>query len=245
MSTRLPADLDAGLPALHLDVLYVTDDRGRLEAVRSDSVGTPLLHLFRGTMANRWLIGTAIPEDVAARAESLLAEEPVEAPDRWEHHPPRCAEALRTLLTPFRTAATASDEYRGPAFAFPGDLRVTGDPEVYQPDGDESMFAPRLAWAASASPAEAPIVVSRDEAGRVVSLCHSARSTSEGAEAGLETIEEARRRGHALAVTSRWAGEVRAGGRTPLYGTSWGNEGSRAVARRLGLILYGEDWHFG
>ena len=32
---------------------------------------------------------------------------------------------------------------------------------------------------------------------------------------------------------------------TPLYSTSWDNEASRAVARRLGLLLIGEDWHLG
>jgi hypothetical protein len=32
-------------------------------------------------------------------------------------------------------------------------------------------------------------------------------------------------------------------GLVPLYSTSWKNEPSRAVARRLGLIQYGVDLH--
>jgi hypothetical protein len=38
-----------------------------------------------------------------------------------------------------------------------------------------------------------------------------------------------------------WARAVRALGAEPLYSTSWQNAASRAVARKLGLVLYGTD----
>ena len=48
---------------------------------------------------------------------------------------------------------------------------------------------------------------------------------------------------HLEALYETWADAVRGGGRVPLYGTWWGNLASRGVTRRLGLELYGEDWH--
>jgi len=77
--------------------------------------------------------------------------------------------------------------------------------------------------------------------GAAVSLCFSSRTTGDAAEAGLNTVEAFRRRGYATAVTAAWALAVRRSGRIPLYSTSWDNLASRAVARRLGLILYGAD----
>jgi hypothetical protein len=46
-------------------------------------------------------------------------------------------------------------------------------------------------------------------------------------------------------VVAAWANAIRAGGRIPLYGTAWSNASSRAVARKLGLVMYGEDFRLG
>jgi hypothetical protein len=245
VSHTLSPSLDPALPALHLDVLYETDDRGRLLRVRGSDRPPPLAHLLRTPLGNRWLVGATLPEDTAARLETAFADEPVTDPDEWEQHEPRCLETVRALLDPFRRPDVEEPEYRGPAFAFPDEIVVIGASELYLPDGGPSVGASDLAWIASASEEERPLVVARDDHGFVVAVCHSGRATSEGAEAGLATVPEARRRGHALAVTSRWAVEVRASGRTPLYSTRWENEASRAVARRLGLVRYAEDWHLG
>jgi predicted GNAT family acetyltransferase len=100
---------------------------------------------------------------------------------------------------------------------------------------------PELAWVREALESERPHVVARNEAGEVVSVCHSPRSTPRAAEAGVETASEYRGRGRAGAVTLGWAAAIRADGRIPLYSTQWTNTASRAVARRLGLVPYGED----
>ena len=62
------------------------------------------------------------------------------------------------------------------------------------------------------------------------------------AEAASETAEAYRGRGYGAAATQTWAAAVFASGRQALYGTSWQNVASQGVARRLGLVLYGEDW---
>lgn len=46
----------------------------------------------------------------------------------------------------------------------------------------------------------------------------------------------------ALDVVSEWAQRVRALGAIPLYSTSWENEASRGVARKLSLEYYGADF---
>jgi predicted GNAT family acetyltransferase len=79
--------------------------------------------------------------------------------------------------------------------------------------------------------------------GQAVSVCFSARLTAEAAEAGLHTAPSARGRGYATAVTAGWALAIRKRGAIPLYSTAWDNLASQAVARRLGLTLYGADWH--
>jgi predicted GNAT family acetyltransferase len=98
-----------------------------------------------------------------------------------------------------------------------------------------------LAWVRAVQPHEHPLAVSRKERGEVVAVCHSSRSTLVGAEAGVETAPAYRGRGLAGEVVLAWATAVRVEGRLPLYSTDWSNLASRAVARKLGLAMYGED----
>jgi predicted GNAT family acetyltransferase len=76
------------------------------------------------------------------------------------------------------------------------------------------------------------------EDGFAVSLCFSARLTKRAAAAGVKTLEGYRGHGYAPAAVAAWADAIRATGRIPLYDTSWENDASQAVARKLGLIQY-------
>lgn len=227
----------------HLDALYERAAPDRILRVRSSDVSTPRVHLLRTAEANLGLVAASVPRDVAEAIERLFAAEPVVGPGEWEHTPPRCAEALRALLAP------NTPEYRGPAFAFPAGLPSVAPPSGFTTEVLEDlrgvMTAPLVAWIVEAKPAEQPLVVARDASGRAVAVCHAARRSDAGAEAGLEVDPSVRRAGLGVAVTAAWAAAVRAGGREPLYSTSWANEASRGVARRLGLLLRGEDWHLG
>jgi RimJ/RimL family protein N-acetyltransferase len=62
-------------------------------------------------------------------------------------------------------------------------------------------------------------------------------------EAGVETVPTFRGRGFAAQVVAAWVGAVREMGFVPLYSTSWENEASRSVARKLSLIQFGSDLH--
>lgn len=81
------------------------------------------------------------------------------------------------------------------------------------------------------------------ENAQVVSVCRSVRLSSLAHEAGVDTRVGYRRRGYARSVVAAWALAVLDLNLIPLYSTSWDNVASRGVARRLGLVQYGVDYH--
>ena len=81
------------------------------------------------------------------------------------------------------------------------------------------------------------------EGGRAVSICHSARRSEHAEEAGVETIPSHVGRGYATAAVACWARMVKDRGRIPLYSTSWDNAASQRVGEKLGLIMYGANFH--
>jgi len=228
------------LADLHVDALYHLDSLGLITASRDPAAAAPYFHLVRTPRGNRWLIGAHLQsperEPVAAILSGL---EPIADCAGARVHPPD-VDAIRTAL-PQRPGSTG--EYRGPAFCFPrlslgaddGDLLTR--PAVAQ--------AGPFAWLRNAEDAAHPIAVIRADNGEIAAVCHSARSTSAAAEAGVETAVRHRRRGYAARAVVAWAAAVARSGRVPLYSTNWENVASRALARRLGLICYGEDLHIG
>jgi hypothetical protein len=81
------------------------------------------------------------------------------------------------------------------------------------------------------------------EDNKVVSICCSARQTSEADEASVYTHEDYRGRAYGVDVTNAWAAEVQKQGRIALYSTSWDNFASQSLARKLQLVQYGTDIH--
>ena len=136
---------------------------------------------------------------------------------------PESRAAVRALLADSFELGT---EYRGPAFLFPPEIEAAR--AVVEIDEREPGEAPCMA-----------LVVD----GNAIAVCCTARRGKRAAEAGVETQEDFRQRGHATAVVSAWARRIRNEGLVPLYSTSWENTASRGVAARLGLIQYAENWH--
>lgn len=130
--------------------------------------------------------------------------------------------------------------YFGPAFRFPEQLGQSPD-VVRIRRSNSHLLDPEFAWLVpQADSGGVCVAVIAD--GIAVSACWSSRSGERVCEAGVETVSEHRRRGHATAVVRGWASEVRRLGRTPLYSTSWKNTASLKVAERLGLITYATDY---
>jgi hypothetical protein len=178
---------------------------------------------------------------LARDLDELAREEPPVVDLR---DPPLHAQRYRTMLENVnrRVAAvgTGLRHDAGPAFAFPDVLE--------QPAGvvgieDESLLDHHFTgWVPGEIAAGRFPMMAVIEDGHPASICFSARNSDVAAEAGVETAAAFRRRGFAARVTLAWAVATRASGRIPLYSTSWTNDASLGVARKLGLIAYACGW---
>lgn len=129
----------------------------------------------------------------------------------------------------------------GPAFCFPRKLHTTID-TILVTESNAQILHPLLDdWIPDVPLGQPMYALTVD--GRAVAVCCSVRLTSMAHEAGVETVASYRGRGYAAKVVTAWARAVREMGRVPLYSTSWQNEASRAVARKVALIQFGSDLH--
>ena len=224
------------LMRLHVEALFTRDDAGRLLVVNEPGgAAAPRFFLGRTVDGNLWWfrhdVGAALVNDVHALCESQ----------------PTGLDVAAGLgnAAPFIACLARQEPVRktwaGPAFHFPSELsrdeltvRVTSD--------NATLLSPYLeSWRGDVSTC-APLVVAL-EAGKAVSICGIVRVTAQAHEAGVETHPDFRGRGHAARAVSTWARTVREMNRIPLYSTSWENESSRALAKKLGLIQFGVDLH--
>lgn len=234
---------------LHLRCLYHHDARDRILQTRQPGGALcPLFHLGRTPLGNLWRFREDL-EPEAVRELSRLAGK--EGPLQAGHPPPERMQAIRSLLYSLTEIVF---EWRGPAFRFPAELPtpspVPGTEVLEVVPGLEDVLQDPFDDLIPEITTRAPIVAVVEE-GRAVSVCHAARPravegspTCRASEAGLETAASHRGRGLAPLAVAEWARVVRRQGGVPIYSTSWDNKASRGVARKLGLVLYGEDVHF-
>lgn len=221
----------------HIETLFLLDDSGRLRAVNEpDQPQAPRLFLGRTVDGNIWRFRYDLPAALITELEEILAAEPV------IDDLSRPATTYQQLFDVLSADDTIEEVWQGPAWCFPETIQTPDEVSVVV-EPDSEALRRWFPYTASARKDLQPCVaVVRD--GDAVALCRSARTSAGAAEAGVDTIEAFRRQGLAIAVVAGWAKAVRDQGREPLYSTSWDNLASQAVARRLGLVLYGADLHF-
>jgi RimJ/RimL family protein N-acetyltransferase len=159
------------------------------------------------------------------------------APAELSEAPRHIEEYLRLL----EKHAPVRNMYTGPAYHF------TEYPEPSRPLLAITETNAEMLWGGfeeltTELPAWQPFLALVEE-GRAVSVCRSVRITPAAHEAGVETLPEFRGKGYAKDVVAGWARAVRSLGAIPLYGTSWENAASQAVAKKLRLAPYGADFH--
>jgi GNAT superfamily N-acetyltransferase len=232
--------LIGALALARLEALYRMNDDGRpLARNQWDGGEPPRLHLLRTPSGNAWRIRADVPAALASELARLCGTEPALA-DAGAG--PAIAARCEALLA---AASPVTSVWTGPAFGFPG-LEDSNDPDVVAIDGHNAdLLAACLPDWLPDVPHRRPFMaaICKNEGVRhAVAVCASVRMGPEVHEAGVETHPRYRRRGHALRAVRSWALAVRAAGATPVYSTSWDNEASLAVARRLGLELLGVDY---
>jgi hypothetical protein len=241
---------------LHIETLFRLDARGQLLTLRQEqSSPAPRFYLGRTRHGNLWRFGRGEGLDTRRRLSRLAGREaPLSAPpDAYEPLPP--AERQPSLLEALGTSGADANVWRGPAFRFPraeaGRARLHALARGALPldPADAELMAKlergfpdlRPLFADVRLLEHAHVVVAGD---RVVSHCFTARGEPAiASEAGVATILSERGRGHAVSCVAGWALSLMRAGAVPLYSTRWSNRESRAVARKLGLELYAEDFH--
>jgi RimJ/RimL family protein N-acetyltransferase len=222
------------LMRLHVEAEFTCDVSGRLLTV-NDSGAAPAPRFFLGRTAhgNAWWFRGDVSVELARDLDALCRAQPTGldvAPGSAD-----------TIIARLARDAPVQRTWTGPAFYVPSSA-AGHDAAVRVTPDNASLLSPHLEdWRGDVTPA-VPMFVMLDD-GKAVSICASVRLTSEAHEAGVDTHRDFRGRGYAGHAVRAWASAVRAMGRVPLYSTSWDNEASRAVARKLGLILFGVDLH--
>ena len=216
-------------PNLHLRTLFSLDGNGRIKNTREpDPSPGPLFSLIRGRSSCAWAVRADIRQDVADELDGLARQEsPI-----WNlRQAPVHAERYMSLVN--------GGVDSGPAFTFPNEIaRPEGTVFIEDPQPLDRHFQ---GWETSEIPERSPIVALVEE-GCAVSICFSARRSNVAAEAGLETADSFRGRGLGPRVAAAWAIAVRTSGCLPLYSTSWSNDASLVVGRKLGLKAYASAW---
>lgn len=234
---------------LHLRCLHHHDANDRLTGSRQPGRGaSPLFHLGRTVLGNLWRFRDDLDPHAVRDLARLAGREPPLLRQGTRPPPPERLEAMRRVLLRDRESLVL---WRGPAYRFPERIAVPGTPLPLQAvtPGREHLLAGAFHDLEREIPGRQPCIAAV-ERGRAVSVCFSSRPLEASgsprcaaAEAGVETLAHQRGRGLAPAVVAAWALAVRALGGEPMYSTSWDNRASRAVARKLGLVPYGEDLH--
>lgn len=235
-----PGQSTLQLMEIHVNTLFRCDPDGRLRSVNElGEPPAPLFYMGRTPEGNFWRFRYDLPRDTVQQLEPLCQSEPVSA-DLVS--PPRTYAAIRAIL---HEHTPVQDEYRGPAYLIPDGVRAP-DNVVLISETNAHLLQIGFPWML-------PLPQHRDigpiaaavTRGIAVALCFCSRLPGQATEAGVETMEAFRGQGFATAAVAGWALAVRRRGVIPLYSTSWENLASQGVARKLGMVLYGEDWSIG
>lgn len=229
-------------PDLHLDTCFVRNDEGRILSTREPhGEPGPLLIIVRGMTSCAWAVRADVSREISSEIHRIAQREPPASDFRAAPvHAQRYISLLWDRIGSEQRSPAKLNESDGPAFVFPASLPSSGNTVVVE---DEQLLEHNFrGWVPGEIAAGRAPVLAIIEDDHPVSVCFCARRSESAAEAGVETAEMYRGRGYGGRVTSAWADAIRNSGRTPLYSTSWSNNASLAVARKLGLIAYASSW---
>jgi hypothetical protein len=220
------------LMRLHVEALFVHDADQQLVRVNvPDGAAPPRVFLGRTTEGVVLRYRADVSEDVRRELEAVSRESiALDSPP-----------SITRYETILGRSAPIQKTWTGPAFSFPSSVSITHD-VVRIVEQNQDLLEPLLPeWIPDVG--MNPPVVGLLVDGRAVAVCCSVRRTDSAHEAGVETHPRYRGCGYAASVVAAWAQLVRDMNRVPLYSTSWQNDASRAVARKLSLIQFGSDIH--
>lgn len=222
---------------LQITTLFLLDPERRLLAINEPGTPpAPRFFLGRSADGHRWRVRSDMPVEAAHRLDLLCQAEPQRSPLAG---PPEQADAIRAVLA--EDAPIVSEEC-GPAYWLPAISQVPPQVVLLSQAHTalvQASFPWLVDWLADAANGPVAAIIQQ---GSAVSVCFCSRITPHAAEAGIETLAAFRGQGAATAAATGWAAAVQRSRRVALYSTSWQNHASQAVAKKLGAVLYAEDW---
>ncbi len=220
-----------------VEALFRHDARGRLVEINQwDGGVAPRFFLMRTGEGATARFRHDAPGDLAARLSELCASEPLRG------LPSERPAGERGYLELLAVQAPVERVWAGPAFVFSGEAPATRRDIVAVDETNAGLLQGGFeAWLPDV-PHRRPFMAVLEK-GRAVSICASVRISPDVRCAGVETLPGRRGQGHGSAVVAAWARAVQDLGAAPFYSTSWDNLASRGLARRLGLKLFGVDFH--
>lgn len=229
---------DRELMKIQVEALFTQDKNGRLQRINEPTGdGKPAPRFFFGytNEGSTCRFRHDLPDNMIAHLKEVAAAEPM--PVNFEKIP----KSHRQFTDILQSHAPIERVWIGPAYRFPE--HITPPTNVVQLSRENAGllkkgFAEMVSELNNLQPYFAII-----EDSQAVAICRSVRLSSRAHEAGVDTLVGYRRRGYATSVVAAWALAVRALNCIPLYSTSWDNVASQSVARRLGLVQYGVDYH--
>ncbi|MGU3569044.1 GNAT family N-acetyltransferase [Paenibacillus sp. D51F] len=220
---------DYELMTIQADILFQSGRRGRMTAVNEPSgSAAPLFFLGRTSEGDVIRFGEDFPDDQLEAFEHAAGRG-------------RTGLELAELIRRWNGIRELKSIWMGPAYLFKNPVQAAGGAIRIARD-NMRLLAPGFPGLAEGLEDRHPVFAVVED-GLAVSVCFSARKSSLGAEAGLETLPGHRGRGLAIRCAEAWAQALQADGLLPLYSTSWDNFASQSVARKLGLHAYGMDLH--
>ncbi|MCH9680396.1 MAG: GNAT family N-acetyltransferase [Deltaproteobacteria bacterium] len=220
----------------HVDSMYVHDAEGHLRFVNDGGRDpAPRFWLGRTEAGPTYRFGSNLPPPLIERLTMMCGQERASPtlgrwPARWSEYVARLQEHAPVQRT-----------WAGPTYVCPTAMGLRGEAVRISAANRELLSGSLEGWRADVDDGCPLLAVVVD--GRAVSVCASVRISRRAEAAGVETVPEHRRQGHAAAVVAAWAADVRSRGSVPMYSTSWDNHASQAVARSLGLRCFGVECH--
>lgn len=226
---------DRELMRIHVETLFTLDGRGRLLRVNEQN-GKPAPRFFLGRTAelNDWWFRHDLEPELTQSLEAVCRADTSDTSAR----PPHGSAKYEALLS---RAAPVERTWAGPAYRFPDRVSGEGDAVPITNQNADVLRAYFQGWL------DDPVLLQPMFgvvlSGDAVSLCASVRISAGAHEAGVETARDFRGRGYGSRAVAAWAAAVRGLDRISLYSTSWENQASQGLARRLGLVQFGSDLH--
>ena len=226
------------LMEIQVEVLFTQDENGCLQYI-NEPIGAaePAPRFFSGYTNEGSICRFRhdLPDNVVTQLKEVAATKPM----------PINSQKIPSVHGQFKEIlqrhAPVERVWVGPAYRFPEHIAPPTNVVRLSPANIDLLkgnFAEMVSELNNSQPCLAVV-----EDSQAVSICQSVRSSSRAHEAGVDTLVGYRRHGYATSVVAAWALAVRALNRIPLYSTSWDNVASQGVARRLGLVQYGVDYH--